>query len=196
MNIYYKSALGRALLMVVMAAALSACAYTGGRVDTGAPVEDIGGATAAAPEGMPPRVEQPRVEVYPMAPQESPVVARPLEFQEGSTNPAVTGLLQQAARQVEQEQLVQAVASLERALRIEPRNARVWNLLAQVRLRQKQFTLAESMALKSNMLAQQDLALQERNWQLIARSRIASGDPQGARKAQQQAALLAERIPR
>lgn len=190
---------GRRVLAVAMVMTLSACSFIGGRATTGAPVEDIGSRSSGdeAPAVAHSRVEEPRVQVYPMEPQELPVLDSPLEYRDsGSVNPAVAGLLQQATRQVEQEQLVQAVATLERALRIEPRSAHVWNLLAQVRLRQKQFTLAESMALKSNMLAQQDTGLQERNWRLIASSRIASGDREGARKAQQQAAQLAEKVVR
>jgi cytochrome c-type biogenesis protein CcmH/NrfG len=105
-------------------------------------------------------------------------------------NPAVVDLLHQAQRQVAAEQLTQATASLERALRIEPRNAQIWYLLAQVRHRQKQFTLAESMALKSISLARDNDSLQLRNWRLISAIRNSSGDQQGAREAEQKAALL------
>jgi len=80
-------------------------------------------------------------------------------------------------------QLARAAASLERALRIEPRNPRLWQELARVRLKQGDFAQAESVAARSNSWAGDDDQLRAENWRLIARAREARGDTAGARAA-------------
>ena len=64
-----------------------------------------------------------------------------------------------------------AAALLERALRIEPRNAQLWHRLAQVRLQQGQYHLAESLAQKSSALARDNPELQEKNTRLLKQAR-------------------------
>jgi len=88
--------------------------------------------------------------------------------------------------------LPNAAASLERALRIEPRNPRLWQELARVRLQQGDFVQAESVATRSNSWAGSDNALRAENWRLIAQAREARGDSAGARTALE----TAERIAR
>ena len=83
--------------------------------------------------------------------------------------------------------LANAAASLERALRIEPRNPRLWQELARVRLKQGQYAQAESVAARSNSWAGSDSALRAENWRLIAEAREARGDADGARSALEQA---------
>jgi Flp pilus assembly protein TadD len=68
-----------------------------------------------------------------------------------------------------------AAASIERALRIEPRNARLWHELARVRLQQGEFDQAENVAARSNAWAGGDHALRAENWRLIAEARAARG---------------------
>ena len=81
-------------------------------------------------------------------------------------------LLRRAADQRAAGQLVAAAGSLERALRIEPRNPVLWNQLAHVRLEQKQYHLASGLAAKSNALAvSEDLALRQDNQAIIAKAR-------------------------
>ncbi|WP_295390602.1 tetratricopeptide repeat protein, partial [Thiolapillus sp.] len=84
---------------------------------------------------------------------------------------AVQALSRRAEDQRASGQLVAAAASLERALRIEPKNAVLWNRLAHVRYEQKQYALASSLAAKSNAFAGQDQALRADNNKLISRSR-------------------------
>jgi Tfp pilus assembly protein PilF len=79
--------------------------------------------------------------------------------------------------------LASAAASIERALRIEPRNARLWHELARLRLKQGQYAQAENVAARSNSWASDDRALRAENWRLIAESRKARGDAEGAQKA-------------
>ena len=84
---------------------------------------------------------------------------------------AVQALMARAQRQQENGELVAAASSLERALRIEPKNAGLWNRLAHVRYEQKQYSLAASLAAKSNALAGRDRALRADNDDLIRRAR-------------------------
>ena len=87
------------------------------------------------------------------------------------TSKAVKTLLQQADLQRSSGDLTGAAATLERALRIEPENAYVWNRLAHVRFKQGQAGLAGELAAKSNAFAGNDDAIRRDNDSLIARSR-------------------------
>ena len=89
-----------------------------------------------------------------------------------STHPAVLALLSEAAQQESSGDLEVAAAKLERALRIEPRNAVLWHHLAVVRLRQGQTQLAASLAQKSNSFAAHDSELVERNQRIIEQARV------------------------
>ena len=62
----------------------------------------------------------------------------------------------------------QAAASIERALRIEPRQPVLWLELGNIRLKQGDFTQAEGMGRKALSLAAGDAALTARAEQLIA----------------------------
>jgi Tfp pilus assembly protein PilF len=79
--------------------------------------------------------------------------------------------------------LANAGASLERALRIEPRNPRLWQELSRVRLLQRDYVQAESCAQRSSSWAGSDALLVADNWRLIAQAREARGDADGARAA-------------
>lgn len=106
--------------------------------------------------------------------------------------PAVVALLGQAGTERQQGDLTRSDATLERALRIEPRNPRIWSRLASLRLAQGNPEQAEAFALKSNSLADANPALRAGNWDIIAQARRMSGDSDGAQQAQQQAAALRE----
>lgn len=84
-----------------------------------------------------------------------------------------------------------AATALERALRIEPRNAALWHELALVRMSQGQFEQAGSLATKSNTLAGANKSLRARNWRLIAEVRTQAGDRAGAEAATAKADALA-----
>ena len=106
------------------------------------------------------------------------------------TSSAVSGLLKNAKNLNSKGKSPQAAALLERALRIEPRNAHVWNQLAQVRYTQKRYKQAESLALRSNQYAGQNRALRKNNWNLIADARAATGNNPGAATARKRASDL------
>lgn len=99
---------------------------------------------------------------------------------------AIASLMKNARADVAAGRLANAAASLERALRIEPRNPRLWQELARVRLKQGQYAQAESVAARSNSWAGDDRALRAENWRLIAQAREARGDAEGARQALEQ----------
>ena len=90
---------------------------------------------------------------------------------EQDTHRATSSLLAKVDIQEGAQNWERAAALLERALRIEPRNAQVWHRLAQVRLQQGQYHLAESLAQKSNALARDDVQLQEKNTRLLKQAR-------------------------
>jgi Tfp pilus assembly protein PilF len=83
--------------------------------------------------------------------------------------------MQSARADTSAGRLSNAAASLERALRIEPRNPRLWHELARVRLKQGQYAQAESMAARSNAWAGSDSTLREENQRLIEQAREAAG---------------------
>jgi Tfp pilus assembly protein PilF len=100
-----------------------------------------------------------------------------------SSNPAVLSLLAQADTQASDGQLPSASASLERALRIEPRNPALWQALARVRFEEGKYQQAENLAAKSNTLAGDHRHLWAENWRIIGQARSHQGDYQGAKEA-------------
>lgn len=126
----------------------------------------------------------PPSEVPAPAPAEAPAPAAKGE------NVAIAGLMQSARSDSEAGKLGSAAATLERALRIEPKNPRLWQELARVRLKQGEYTQAENVAARSNAWAGSDNSLRAENWRLIAQARDARGDSQGARAAQDAADKL------
>ena len=119
--------------------------------------------------------------VQPPAPVSEPVPAPAPTALTGSA--AVASLVTTARADAAAGRLVQAAASLERALRIEPRNPHLWQELARVRLRQGDYAQVESVAARSNSWAGGDSRLRAENWRLIAQAREARGDAAGARAA-------------
>ncbi|MGA7802907.1 MAG: tetratricopeptide repeat protein, partial [Gammaproteobacteria bacterium] len=111
----------------------------------------------------------------------------------GAGSSAVLALVDQADRSARAGRLDSAADSLERALRIEPRNARLWHRLAALRLAEGNGAQAQALAAKSNSLAGDDLALQAANWNLIAEVRRRAGDADGARQAQARSEALQQR---
>jgi tetratricopeptide (TPR) repeat protein len=109
-----------------------------------------------------------------------------------SENRAVIALLDLARTDNEAGRREAAGASLERALRIEPRNPWLWHQLAQLRLTQGQYEQAISLARKSNSFAGHQSRVQAENWQVIGKARVAQGDSAGAEQAFKLAADLAQ----
>lgn len=103
------------------------------------------------------------------------------------SSPAVVALLDAAKSERQSGELDSAVATLERAIHIQPRNAMLWQQMAELRLEQHKPRLALDLARKSNTLASGNRALKSKNWQLIAQAKRLLGDPAGAASALEKA---------
>ncbi len=103
---------------------------------------------------------------------------------------AVMELVEEADTQSKAGNFAGAAATLERALRIEPRNPHLWNRLAHVRLQQERFEMAADLAAKSSALAGDNPGLKRDNWLIIAHARRSAGDTAGAAAAVREAKAL------
>jgi len=108
---------------------------------------------------------------------------RQQSISEQSTSPVALAFLKDADEYTSAGDSARAVASLERGLDIEPKNPWLWNRLASVRLQQKMWKKAITLAKKSNAFASGHNQLQKDNWQIISQASMALGDKEGARKA-------------
>lgn len=100
------------------------------------------------------------------------------------TSKTVLALLDHARQSAKSGQLHNAESQLERALRIEPRNAVLWHYMAKLRLHQERVAEAAGLAAKSNSLAGKNRSLRADNWRIIAHARHQQGDMSGAQQAQ------------
>jgi hypothetical protein len=102
-------------------------------------------------------------------------------------SPAVGALVSAADQNSKGGDLDSAAASIERAIRIEPRNATLFYKLALLRLKQSKPHLAEDLAKKSALLASTDNILKRHCWLLIAHARELQQDFVGAKEARAKA---------
>ena len=171
-----------ALLAITLAVSLQGCTtptyYPPRPGDQAPPVIEQGTGVPIEERMPPPPVSRPTVPT-----PVQPPVDRPQP-------PAVVALLDTAEQQANAGDLEAAAASLERAIRIDPRNPALWYHLATVRLSQGEARAAEQLAVKSNSLSTGNKSQQARNWELIARARRAQDDTAGAREAEQKAKAL------
>jgi tetratricopeptide (TPR) repeat protein len=133
---------------------------------------------AAAP---PPKVPAPS----PAAPP-APEVAAAQSTPGGAARPA-DALRSQADQQRQAGDYAGAAATLERALRIQPQDALLWNRLARVRMEQGLHSQAANLAAKSNVYAGDQAGLRQDNWSIIATARRQAGDAAGAEEAERKA---------
>jgi len=154
---------------------------------TGQPAEE-----QQMPETEPP-AEQPKPEeiVQPVAPPVPEVPKGPAELVPLDTfapqSPAVGSLVMAANENSQGGNLDSAVSSIERAIRIEPRNATLYYKLAVLRLKQSKPRLAEDIARKAALLAVNDNALKKHSWLLISNARELQKNVDGAKKAKEEA---------
>lgn len=150
----------------------------------------LGACSSAPPRHPPPVVDGQTGQPAPVTqgtPDEPEVVITPLPAPTASSGGAVVALLDQAEDYHRAGDISNEAATIERALRIDSRNASLWHRLAAVRLEQGRPQEAEQLALKSTALAGDNRALQVSNWQLVARARWSLNDSEGARRAEQKA---------
>ena len=102
-------------------------------------------------------------------------------------SPAVGALVLAANQNSKAGDLDSAAASIERAIRIEPRNATLFYKLALLRIKQAKPHLAEDLAKKSALLASNDNTLKKHCWLLIAHAREMQNNFSGADDAREKA---------
>ncbi|HYP66128.1 MAG TPA: tetratricopeptide repeat protein [Steroidobacteraceae bacterium] len=149
-----------------------------------------GSSGTQAGTSQPAQPAQPAPPAPPAAPEvpPPPPAAPPRQFHLGS---ATSALVAQAHQQAASGDTVQAAATLERALRIEPENPLVWIELGRVRLAENNPAQANAMGRKALALATGDPSAQSSAWHLIADALRARGDNAGAAEADGRAASLA-----
>lgn len=155
-----------------------------------APIDDRSIARTPAPSASLPdattSVEEPAVTITPYresggsteaaSPLSESEAPRALDANESPPpSTAVTALLDTAGQQARAGNLDTAAATLERALRLEPRNPELWTRLAEIRLQQGEFDQAANLAAKSNNLAGNNAALITRNLKIIEQARGRKG---------------------
>ncbi|TVP90224.1 MAG: tetratricopeptide repeat protein [Pseudomonadaceae bacterium] len=205
--------LKRAGWMIAAAVLVTGCAGTGGAI----PVVDSGRSVSNDDRpGMPPVAPTPSrrdaavvlvpdgaggsrpVESWPVEPSSGPTRTEPdrpassgsgLQADEQLDGP-VLALLTSARQQEGQGDLNAASASLERAMRIAPREPQVLHQLAQVRLAQGDAAQAEQLAQRGLSYADGRPTLQASLWQLIAEAREKQGDRSGAEQARERARVV------
>jgi tetratricopeptide (TPR) repeat protein len=179
----------RYLLLLSLSVILQACTSATRPVSAPVPVEDRSV-----------KNEQDNVEGYPSD--------RDRDMQAGSSNlpgtkngrrqntesqPMVVALLEDAEDRIKSGDHASAAATLERALRLEPKNAMLWYRLGLIRLKQKNWQQAINLAKKSNSLSAGDYALQSDNWKLIANANSGAGNIKAARLATERANKIEKR---
>lgn len=108
----------------------------------------------------------------------------PVQRQAVPTTPAVVALIDQAQMAREAGNYESAVATLERALRMQPRNPMLWYRFAEVRLQQDKPQFAVDLALKAKLLAGGDKNMVQQCLALIAHAKGSLGDEAGAAAAE------------
>ena len=148
---------------------LQACSTSTPRT---APVENR---TTAATRAGDNRSSSPNV----IPPAPVPPINQPQLLQPAPATPAIAALLDDAEQAEASGNPEVAAATLERALKIDPNNALLWNRLAGVHMRRGDAQQALTMARKSNALAAGNHELQLENWFLILAVMTETGDVQG-----------------
>jgi hypothetical protein len=105
------------------------------------------------------------------------------------SNSASTTLIETASRQYGNGQLDQAAATLERALHIQPNNPATLHYLGVLRLQQGQYQQAETLAVRSNMRVGSNVALRNRNFQLIQAAQQANASSTSPNAKEDQVAV-------
>jgi len=103
---------------------------------------------------------------------------------------AAGSLLADANRAIEAGQFNKAEVTLERALRVEPRNPVLWHEMARVKYGKKQYGQAIQFCLKANSLAGRNNSLIRQNWYLIANAYDAMGEKGQAAAAKRKAEAI------
>lgn len=123
------------------------------------------------------------------APEPEAVALTPFEPIEppASLSPAIGALVIAANENSQSGNVESATASIDRALKIDPRNPALYYKLALLRLKQSKPQEAEDLAKKSALLAAGNKQLKRHSWLLIAHARELRRDFKGAKEARAKA---------
>ncbi|WP_246481070.1 tetratricopeptide repeat protein [Motiliproteus sediminis] len=152
----------RGAVWLLLMATLAGCA--GGRYTP--PVEDRAHPEVGAPAGGVVVAEPPMVSPPPAADEPDRGASAPARRPTDPLSPAVVALLDQASRYETAGQRQQALAYLERAQRISPREPQVYLQLARVRLAMNDVTRAVQLTERGLALAPSGSQVQEQLLQL------------------------------
>ncbi len=166
---------GNGLLSGVLLLALSACTT----------VQPYKAPEVVIPEPVP-ESEIPAMETQPVipdAPVETPQPLPPPSTRTYTLNAASRALVSQAETQRKSKNFVQAAATLERALRIEPNNPLLWIEYGELRMDEGNYAQADNMGRKAVASASGDPRTQANAWRLIGdslKARNRNGEAQQA----------------
>jgi tetratricopeptide (TPR) repeat protein len=172
------------LLLTATAASLAACQSLYGPPVSGSPRPSTQSGTPQ-PSPSIPEPEQP-------APQPVPPPT-PVPQKEFRLSAASSALVKQGRAQSIKGEYPAAIATLERAVRIEPDNPLVWLELGQTHLSARNAPQAESMGRKAVALATGNTSVQSNAWRLIGDALRARGRDLDASEAYQRAAMASPR---
>ncbi len=175
----------RAVALVAIVSWLTGCqSLFGPPVSGPRPAPQSG---TAQPSPQTPTPQQPG---QPPVPPTPPAPAAPKEFH---LSAASSALVKQGRAQSLKGEYPAAIATLERALRIEPDNPLVWLELGQTHLSARNAPQAESMARKAIALATGNAAVQADGWRLVGDALRARGRDLDATEAYQRANAVSPR---
>jgi len=136
------------------------------------------------------------VEVHPVTPEGEVGIPQPLppaNTRSYHLNAASRALVDQADVQRKSKNFMQAAATLERALRIEPHNPLLWLEYGNLRMDEGNFAQAENMGRKAVASASGDVRTQANAWRLVAESLKARDKNNEAQQAYAKANALVGR---
>jgi tetratricopeptide (TPR) repeat protein len=147
-----------------------------------------GGCAAAYPPGP----DRPTGPESPERPADTP--EEPDRYEEEEVAPRsesdarapTLALLRQSERSADDGDLDAAIAYVERAIRLDPRDATLWLRLARLQLAAQRPTTAEQLAHKAIALAGSQADHKRQGWLLVADALEAQGDDQGAAEVRAQ----------
>ena len=176
-------------LILLVPIFLSACSQTTEKIPV--PVEEKSSTIEKKPAEI---IEAEEIEVATPERQANDELESSSEERQGSmeaapvedirqSDPVVIAFLDDAEKQVSDGNIDQAIISLERAVRIKPKEPWLWHQLAVLKMKKELWQEAITLAQKSIALSGQNETLLAGNWQVIARSKRAMGDESGAKQA-------------
>ncbi|MGY8815842.1 MAG: tetratricopeptide repeat protein [Gammaproteobacteria bacterium] len=180
------------IFLIQSIVSLFGCAGIISQPQQNVPVEEPGGIRSTAPvEHI--QSQSSNDEIIPIESLNSDVMINKKE--NGLGRPAVIALMGNAEMEKQNGRVKNAAATLERAIRLEPKNALLWSRLAEIRLIEKNWHQAYVLANKSNSLAQTNPILQRQNWQIIEQAKIAQNDKVAAELARSKIKELSNAKP-